>query len=621
MPAMVAMTATRDPAAAPGTGRAAPQRTAAPAAVTAARPYTGAHALCEALTREGVELIFGYPGGAVIPLYDVLTQYPNLRHVLVRHEQWAAHAAEGYARATGRVGVCLGTSGPGATNLVTGIADAMLDSTPIVAITGQVGLPMIGKDAFQEVDIIGVTLPITKHSYLVEDVADLPRVVAEAFHLAASGRPGPVLIDIPKSTLVAPAAPSGPVTVNLPGYRPTRHGNSNQIKAAARLIAAAERPVVMAGHGITICGATEEFRRFVERADLPVAFTLHGLGTLPASHPLAIGFMGMHGHVHVNRAIDNCDLLINIGARFDDRATGRVDAFAPKATVIHVDVDPAEIGKNVHTDVPIVGDAKHVLQALLKVVDEADRSAWRAEIDAWRVPPPAARAEGRKLNGDSRPTPHAPRPTAHAPRLSPFALVAALRDATGGEAIFTADVGQHQMWAAQHLRVERPERWISSGGLGTMGFGLPAAIGAQMGCPDKEVWAIVGDGGVQMSLPELATVAQERLPIKLAIFNNGYLGMVRQWQDLFHSRNYSQTPITAPDFVKLAEAYGITGLRATDQHEAEAAIARARATDGPVVIDFRINPEENVYPMVPPGGANSQMIEGAREPEPGMEES
>jgi acetolactate synthase-1/2/3 large subunit len=614
MPAMVAMTATRDPA-------AAPQRTGAPAAVSTAtaRPYTGAHALCEALSREGVELIFGYPGGAVIPLYDVLTQFPNLRHVLVRHEQWAAHAAEGYARATGRVGVCLGTSGPGATNLVTGIADAMLDSTPIVAITGQVGLPMIGKDAFQEVDIIGVTLPITKHSYLVEDVADLPRVVAEAFHLAASGRPGPVLIDIPKSTLVAPAAPSGPPpgghpAVNLPGYRPTRHGNSNQIKAAARLIAAAERPVVMAGHGITISGATEELRRFVERADLPVAFTLHGLGTLPASHPLAIGFMGMHGHVHVNRAIDNCDLLITIGARFDDRATGRVDAFAPKATVIHVDVDPAEIGKNVHTDVPIVGDARHVLQALLKVVEEADRAAWRAEIDAWRVPLPATRGEGRTPNGDSR-------PTALAPRLSPFALVAALRDATGGEAIFTADVGQHQMWAAQHLCVERPERWISSGGLGTMGFGLPAAIGAQLGCPDKEVWAIVGDGGVQMSLPELATVAQERLPIKLAIFNNGYLGMVRQWQDLFHSRNYSQTPITAPDFVKLAEAYGITGLRAADQNEAEAAIARARTTDGPVVIDFRINPEENVYPMVPPGGANSQMIEGAREPEPGMAES
>ena len=577
-------------------GRAAAP--AAPAPLARSRPYTGAHALCEALLRQGVEVIFGYPGGAVIPLYDVLTDYPGLRHVLVRHEQWAAHAAEGFARATGKVGVCLGTSGPGATNLVTGIADAMLDSVPIVALTGQVGLPMIGKDAFQEVDIIGVTLPITKHSYLVEDVADLPRVVAEAFHIAATGRPGPVLIDIPKSTLVSATEPTEPPAVDLPGYRPTRYGNAKQIEAAARLIARAERPVVMAGHGITISGACEELRQFVERADLPVAFTLHGLGTLPSTHPLALGLMGMHGHVHVNRAVDRCDLLINIGARFDDRATGRVADFAPHATVIHVDIDPAEIGKNVRTDLPIVGDARAVLRRLLEVVEEQRRPEWRAEIDAWRVPPPT------------------PRMDADEPAISPFALLAALRDAVGPEAIFTADVGQHQMWAAQHLRVERPERWISSGGLGTMGFGLPAAIGAQMGCPDREVWAIVGDGGVQMSLPELATVAQERLPVKLAILNNGYLGMVRQWQDLFHNRNYSQTPISAPDFVMLAEAYGITGLRASKPHEVAEVIACARAIDGPVVIDFRINPEENVYPMVPPGGANSQMIES----EPGSVE-
>ncbi len=566
-------------------------RTAPDPAPRAAWPYTGAHALCEALVREGVDLIFGYPGGAVIPLYDVLTDYPAIRHVLVRHEQWAAHAAEGYARATGKVGVCLATSGPGATNLVTGIADAMLDSTPLVAITGQVGIPMIGKDAFQEVDIIGVTLPITKHSFQIEDVADLPRVVAEAFHLASSGRPGPVLIDIPKSVLVAPTAPSAPPPVELPGYRPTKFGNMGQIKAAARLIAAAERPVVMAGHGIAISGAINEFRAFVERADLPVAFTLHGLGTLPASHPNAIGYMGMHGHAHVNRAIDGCDLLINIGARFDDRATGRVDAFAPGATVIHVDIDPAEIGKNVKTAVPIVGDARHVLAALIEAVREQRRPEWHAAIAAWRVPPPPA-----TFDPDER-------------TISPFKLIAALRAATGGEAIFTADVGQHQMWAAQWGAYERPERWISSGGAGTMGFGLPAAIGAQLGHPAAEVWAIVGDGGVQMSLPELATIAQEGLPVKVAIFNNGYLGMVRQWQQLFHDRNYSHTPISSPDFVKLAEAYGIAGLRVSDPAQVHETIASARAIAGPVVIDFRINPEENVYPMVPPGGANSQMIE------------
>lgn len=560
---------------------------------TSVVPYTGADALCDALVAQDVDVIFGYPGGAVIPLYDVLSRYDDrIRHVLVRHEQWAVHAAEGFARSTGRVGVCLATSGPGATNLVTGLADALLDSVPVVAITGQVGLAMIGKDAFQEVDIIGVTLPITKHSYLVEDVADLPRIVAEAFHIASTGRPGPVLIDIPKSVLIAPTKPAPPLVVDLASYRPTQRGNPNQLKQVARLLAAAQRPLVMAGHGIAIGGATGEFREFVERAGVPVAFTLHGLGALPASHPLSLGLMGMHGHVHVNRAIDCCDLLINVGARFDDRATGRVDAFAPNATVVHIDIDPAEIGKNVPTAVPVVGDAKLVLAALLELVREQRRPEWLAEIEAWRVPPPSAGMD------------------AGAGAISPFALLAALRDATAGEAIFTADVGQHQMWAAQHLATEAPERWISSGGLGTMGFGLPAAIGAQLGNPDREVWAIVGDGGVQMSLPELATVAQERLPIKLAILNNGYLGMVRQWQDLFHNRNYSQTPISAPDFVKLAEAYGIVGLRASQPGDVAEVIARARAIDGPVVIEFAINPEENVYPMVPPGGANSQMIEG-----------
>ncbi len=566
---------------------------AASATTPAPRPYLGAHALCEALIREGVDLIFGYPGGAVIPLYDVLPSYePQLRHILVRHEQWAGHAAEGYARATGKVGVCLATSGPGATNFVTAIADAMLDSTPLVAITGQVGLPMIGKDAFQEVDIIGVTLPITKHSFQIERVADIPRVVAEAFHLARSGRPGPVLIDIPKTTIVAPTTPSAGYQVELPGYRPTMNGNMGQIKAAAKLIAQAQKPVVMAGHGIAISGAMEELQAFVEKADLPVAFTLHGLGTLPASHPNAIGFMGMHGHAHVNRAIDECDLLITVGARFDDRATGRTDMFAPKATVIHIDIDPAEIGKNVRVDVPIVGDAKRVLARLAEVVKPAERGEWRAAIDRWKIAPPV------------------PEFSADEPGISPFKVIAALRAATKGEAIITSDVGQHQMWAAQWGAYEAPNRWISSGGAGTMGFGLPAAMGAKVGCPDTEVWAICGDGGVQMSLPELSTIATENIPVKLMILNNGYLGMVRQWQQLFHGGNYAHTPIGAPDFVKIAEAYGILGLRAERPEEVWSVIEQARAATGPVLVEFRINPEENVYPMVAPGAANSQMIEG-----------
>ena len=565
---------------------------AAPTEAPTPRPYLGAHALCEALLREGVDVIFGYPGGAVIPLYDVLPSYePQLRHILVRHEQWAGHAAEGYARATGKVGVCLATSGPGATNFVTAIADAMLDSVPLVAITGQVGLPMIGKDAFQEVDIVGVTLPITKHSFQIERVEDVPRIVAEAFHLARSGRPGPVLIDVPKTTIVAPTTPSAGHTVEMPGYRPTMNGNMGQIKAAARLIARAEKPVVMAGHGVAIAGAMPELRALAEKADLPVAFTLHGLGTLPDSHPNAIGFMGMHGHAHVNRAIDEADLLITVGARFDDRATGRTDMFAPNAEVIHIDIDPAEIGKNVRVDVPIVGDAKRVLARLVEEVKAAERTAWRSRIEAWRIAPPL------------------PTFSADEPGISPFKVIAALRAATGGEAIFTSDVGQHQMWAAQWGAYEAPNRWISSGGAGTMGFGLPAAMGAQVGCPDAEVWAICGDGGVQMSSAELSTIATEGIPVKLMILNNGYLGMVRQWQQLFHGGNYAHTPIGAPDFVKLADAYGIPGFRAERPEEVWPTIERARATPGPVLIEIRINPEENVYPMVAPGAANSQMIE------------
>ncbi|MEJ7762804.1 MAG: biosynthetic-type acetolactate synthase large subunit, partial [Thermomicrobiales bacterium] len=508
----------------------------------------------------------------------------------VRFEQWAALAADGYARATGQVGVCMATSGPGATNLVTGLANAMLDSVPMVAITGQVSQPMIGRDAFQEVDITGISLPVTKHNYLVQRPEDIAPTIKEAFYLARSGRPGPVLVDIPKNVFMAKAPFHYPETSFRQGYQPSSTPNLRQVRLAAEAIDRARKPLIMAGHGIMISGATAELAELVERTGIPVVFTLLGLGCFPESHPLALGMMGMHGHRQVNAALEECDLLVNIGARFDDRATGRIDGFAPNATVVHVDIDPAEIGKNVETHIPVVGDAGEVLRALIPEVTPKRHDEWMGWIDTQRNQALLVALEDR---------PETP---------EPYAIIRSIAGASGGEAIITTDVGQHQMWSAQYFGFNHPDRWITSGGLGTMGYGLPSAIGAKMGRPDLEVWAVVGDGGFQMSFAELATASQEGLDINVAVMNNGYLGMVRQWQDLFHERNYSEVRISSPDFVLLAEAYGITGIRVTRDDEILAAVERARSIKGPVVIDFVIDPEANVYPIVPPGASNSEMM-------------
>ena len=554
---------------------------------------TGSEITCASLVAEGVTTVFGYPGGAVIPLYDALPRF-DLHHVLVRFEQWAALAADGYARATGKVGVCIATSGPGATNLVTGLANAQLDSVPMVAITGQVSQPMIGRDAFQEVDITGISLPVTKHNYLVQRPEDIAPTIKEAFHVAGTGRPGPVLVDIPKNVFLAKAPFHYPEQVFRRGYQPKLTPNMRQVRLAAELIGQAKKPLIMAGHGISLAGANDLFAAFVEKTGIPVIFTLLGLGCFPEDHRLALGLMGMHGHKEVNDALDECDVLVNIGARFDDRATGRLDGFARNARIIHVDIDPAEIGKNVAADVPVVGDAAEALKLLLPEVAERRHDSWTAWIDSRRNHVLEAALEDR---------PETP---------EPYTIVKGIAKATNGEAIVTTDVGQHQMWTAQHFGFNYPERWLTSGGLGTMGYGLPSAIGAKLGRPDLEVWTVVGDGGFQMSLNELATAVQEKLDIRIAVINNGYLGMVRQWQDLFHAKNYSEVAISGPDLVKLAEAYGATGLRVIKDREILPTIEQARATKGPVVIDFVIEPEANVYPMVPPGGANFEMVHDDR---------
>lgn len=550
---------------------------------------SGSQIICASLEAAGVTTVFGYPGGAVIPLYDALPG-SKLHHVLVRFEQWAALAADGYARATGDVGVCIATSGPGATNLVTGLANAMLDSVPMVVVTGQVGQPMIGRDAFQEVDITGITLPVTKHNYLVQRVEDIAPTIKEAFYLASTGRPGPVLVDIPKNVQLAKGPFQYPETVQRRGYQPSTTPNMRQVKLAAQAINKARKPVVMAGHGIMLANATDEFAVFMERSGVPAIFTLLGLGCFPESHPQSLGMMGMHGHREANAALEQCDLLVNIGARFDDRATGRIDGFAPNAKIVHVDIDPAEIGKNVVTDIPVVGDAKEVLTALVPEIKERHHDEWRAWIESQRNEVLLSALEDR---------PETP---------EPYTIIKAIAGASNGEAILTTDVGQHQMWSAQYFGFNHPDRWITSGGLGTMGYGLPSAIGAKIGRPDLEVWTVVGDGGFQMSFNELATAAQEGLDLNVAVINNGFLGMVRQWQDLFHDRNYSEVRISAPDFVKLAESFGITGIRVTKDHEIMPAIERARSIKGPVVIDFVIEPEANVYPIVPPGASNSEMV-------------
>lgn len=550
----------------------------------------GAQILCESLVKEGVEVIFGLPGGSVIPLYDTLPQYPQLRHILVRHEQGAAHAADGYARATGKVGVCFATSGPGATNLVTGIANACLDSIPLVAVTGQVATPFIGRDAFQEVDISGITLPITKHNYLVLEVGSLARVIKEAFHLARTGRPGPVLIDIPRDVFIDQTEFRYPGEVSLPGYKPTLEGHPAQVKKAAKLVNEAQRPLIVAGRGVLASGAYTELKRLAEVAQIPVVTTLLGIGCFPESHILSYGWLGMHGMAYANMAVGAADAIIAIGMRFDDRATAKVSAFAPHASVVHIDIDPAEIGKNVHADVPIVGDVKVVLRALNELVTSAEHADWIHQIDDWRKEHPAL------VIRDSD-------------RLLPQYVIRQIYEVTRGEAIIATGVGQNQMWAAQHYWYDRPNSLISSGGLGTMGFELPAAMGAKIGCPDSTVWCIAGDGGFQMTIQELATIVQEQAAVKIAIINNGYLGMVRQWQELFYKRHYVATPLSSPDFVKVAEAYGLPALRVKQKEEVVPAIERAMKENGPFLIDFVVEPEENVYPMVPPGAALAEVME------------
>ena len=551
---------------------------------------TGAQILCEGMVQEGVEVIFGFPGGVVLPLYDTFHQYPQLRHILVRHEQGAAHAADGYARATGKVGVCLATSGPGATNLVTGIANAYMDSVPLVAITGQVARPFIGKDAFQEIDITGITLPITKHNYLVLDVENLAGIVKEAFHLARSGRPGPVLIDIPRDVFIDQAEFSYPSKVDLPGYKPTLQGHPAQIKKAAKLISEARRPLILAGRGVLISGAHNELKQFAEAAQIPVVTTLLGISCFPETHVLSYGMVGMHGMGYANKALDSTDLVIAVGMRFDDRVTGKISAFAPHAHIIHIDLDPAEIGKNVRVDVPIVGDVKKVLQALNKQISPGEHVEWIQQLDDWRKQHPST--DIRDSEG-----------------LIPQYVVRKIYEVTEGEAIIATGVGQNQMWAAQHYWYTQPNSLISSGGLGTMGYGLPASMGAKVGRPESIVWCIDGDGSLQMTIQELATIVQDNIGVKIAVLNNGYLGMIRQWQELFYGKRYVASPLACPDFVKVAEAYGMAGLRVTHREEVVPAIEQAMAHDGPFLIDFMVEPEENVFPMVPPGAAIAEFIE------------
>lgn len=550
----------------------------------------GAQILWECLLREGVDTFFGITGGTVLPLYHELPRYP-IHSITMRHEQAAAHAADGYARATGKVGVCLATSGPGATNLVTGIANAQMDSSSIVAITGQVASSVLGTDFFQEVDITGITMPITKHNYLVTNVADLAPAVKEAFHLARSGRPGAVLLDITKDAQQATTEFVYPDEVSLSGYKPHLYGNMRQIKQAAEMINRAEQPVIVAGRGIIIAKAFSELLELVEKTQIPVATSLLGKSDLPETHPLCLGMGGMHGESFVNMALQAADLIIGIGTRFDDRLTSTAETFAPLAKVIHIDIDPAEIGKRVRVDLPIVGDARNVLKELVAVVQPSEHAAWLAQIEDWRSESQSRDILRRECK-----------------ELVPQYVIHEIWEATEGRAIMVSDVGQNQMWEAQYYRHMRPGGLITSGGLGTMGFGLPAAIGAAVGCPDEPVWVVAGDGGFQMTLQEMATIVQERLPIKICILNNGYLGLVRQWQELFYQSNYSGSPIFGPDFAKLAEAYGIRGLTVKNPCEVKSAVAEAKAHDGPILIDFQIEREHNVFPIVPVGQPIHNMI-------------
>jgi acetolactate synthase-1/2/3 large subunit len=552
-------------------------------------------ALMECLKAEGVDVVFGLPGGANLPTYDAFYD-AGIRHILVRHEAGGGHAAEGYAKATGKVGVSLGTSGPGATNLVTPICDAMMDSVPVVFLTGQVRTDLLGTDGFQEADTIGITMPIVKHSFMIQHPLDLPRSIHEAFHIARTGRPGPVVVDIPQD-LSRADIPYEPVDdVHLPGYQPTTDGNQKQIRLAAKALANSRRPVIYAGGGVINANAAAELTELASVDRFPVTCTVMGLGGFPAPHPQWLGMLGMHGTRTANYAMDEADLIIAIGARFDDRITGKLSEFAPRAKFIHIDVDPAEISKNVPAHIPIVGDARNIIPRLTREyraleADPARLEEWWSRIRLWQERHPLGYADST----DSE--------------IKPQYMVQALYEATEGDAIVTSDVGQHQMWTAQYFHFDRPRRWINSGGLGTMGFGLPAAMGAKVGCPDQTVICIAGDGSVQMNMQELATCAQEGIAIKVFIMNNGYLGMVRQWQELFWDRRYSQVNMGRfPDFVKLAEAYGATGMRLTDKSTLVADMREALATEGPVLVDVRVVAEENVYPMIAPGQAARDMV-------------
>jgi len=560
----------------------------------------GSEIIMECLIREGVDVMFGYPGGAILPTYDAMSKYHDkIHHVLVRHEQGASHMADGYARATGRVGVCIATSGPGATNLVTGLATAMMDSSPIVAITGQVPVNAIGSDAFQETDVTGVTLPVTKHNYLVTDVKDLAYVMKEAFHIARTGRPGPVLVDVPKDVQNAITEFIYPEQeIILPGYHPPSTADDAEIDAALKLIQEAERPVILAGHGITMSGAMQELRELAERAQIPVTVTLLGKGNMPEDHPLVVGMMGMHGEASSNLAIQEADLLIALGMRFDDRVTGNLKTYAVNAKKIHVDIDRSELNKNVRVDVGIAGDLKTVLKQMLPKLQDKTHPAWIGQIRDWLEDS----NERDILNHDSQ------------GKLLAAQVINDIWKHTDGDAITVSDVGQHQMLEAQYYPHQRPSTMLTSGGLGTMGFGFPAAIGAKFGMPEEEVWAIVGDGGFQMTLCELATAAQENINVNIAIINNNFLGMVRQWQELFYDKRYESTPMFNPDFCKLAEAYGIQTRRVTSRDEVEDAVAFARSVDGPVLLEFVVEKEEMVYPMVPAGADLHDM---KRRPRPG----
>jgi acetolactate synthase I/II/III large subunit len=563
---------------------------------------TGAQVMCRVLLEQGVDLMFGYPGGAIMPFYHALPEYPGLRHVLVRHEQAAAHAADGYARASGRPGVCVATSGPGATNLVTGLATAMMDSAPVVAITGQVPRNMIGRDAFQETDILGITQPITKHNVLVEGIESLADELRLAFAVALEGRPGPVLVDVPKDVQ------NQKIEYRVDGSRREQTGADGKAPAparsrplppapallneAARLIAEAERPLIMAGHGVQLAGAYDELRCLAERTGIPVITTLLGISGFPESHPLHLGMPGMHGEVHVNRAIQQADLIVGVGLRFDDRVTGNTAAFAPRAKIVHIELDPTEVGKNVPVTVPLIGDCRDILCQLLRMVQARECTAWRDEIAAL------AKVREEQYRGG----------------LSPEGILRTLDEVTEGRCTIVSDVGQHQMWVAKLFPYQRPNTHITSGGLGTMGFAVPAAIGVRLARPDEPVWAISGDGGFQMNMQEIATMVQEQIPVKMAIFNNGYLGMVRQWQQFFHGRRYSATPIWSPDYVKLAEAYGVAGWRVEDSRQTADALRQAMAVPGPALVEFLIEQEANVFPMIPPGASLSEAIES--EPTP-----